>query len=198
MKAAVAKNEAVSKAQFDKRIEKISNDINHLNLSVVLYDKDSNSVTFGGDKTTAPGALHNVQASTIAEGSHDAIDGSQIEKISQDVANIFGGNAEFSEGILFGPLYHLSHISEDGTSKDRPFYDVGSALTGLDENINNVNSRLTHVTNEFTQKIDGVSKDSLLWSNDEQAFIVQHGEGKTNSKIKSLPMETFLLTQWMQ
>ncbi|WP_375646225.1 MULTISPECIES: Vomp family autotransporter [unclassified Bartonella] len=97
-----------------------------------------------------------------------------------------GGNAEFSDGILFGPLYHLSRISEDGVAVSKDHNNVGDALTGLDDNINNVNSRLTHVANEFTQKIEGVSKDSLLWSNDEQAFVAQHGDGKTNSKIKFL------------
>ncbi|WP_273788641.1 Vomp family autotransporter [Bartonella grahamii] len=192
VKAAVNNNDAVNKEQLDKSIEKISNDINLTTAAAVLYDKNANgivnynSVTLGSDKTTAPVALHNVQAGTIAEGSNDAINGSQIEKISRDVAGIFGGDTEFREGILFGPHYHLSQISENGVAVTKDHYDVGSALTGLDDNINNVNSRLTHVANDFTQKIEGVSKDSLLWSNDEQAFVAQHGEGKANSKIKFL------------
>ncbi|WP_375706578.1 Vomp family autotransporter, partial [Bartonella sp. AA126HLJHH] len=191
VKAAVNGNEAVNKAQLDKSIEKISNDINLTSAAAVLYDKENdtvnyNSITLGGDKTTAPVSLHNVKDGKIAEDSHDAINGRQIEKISGDVANILGGNAEFSDGILFGPLYHLSRISEDGVAVSKDHNNVGDALTGLDDNINNVNSRLTHVANEFTQKIEGVSKDSLLWSNDEQAFVAQHGEGRTNSKIKFL------------
>ncbi len=80
----------------------------------------------------------------------------------------------------------MSRISEDGVAVSKDHNNVGDALIGLDDNINNVNSRLTHVANEFTQKIEGVSKDSLLWSNDEQAFVAQHGEGKANSKIKFL------------
>ncbi|WP_375693551.1 Vomp family autotransporter [Bartonella sp. AP11XZML] len=191
VKAAERNDEAVNKAQLDKSIEKISNDINLTNAAAVLYDKEKdtvnyNSITLGGDKTTAPVSLHNVKDGKIAEDSHDAINGRQIEKISGDVANILGGNAEFSDGILFGPLYHLSRISEDGVAVSKDHNNVGDALTGLDDNINNVNSRLTHVANEFTQKIEGVSKDSLLWSNDEQAFVAQHGDGKTNSKIKFL------------
>ncbi len=191
VKTAVNGNEAVNKAQLDKSIEKISNDIKLTSAAAVLYDKENdtvnyNSITLGGDKTTAPVSLHNVKDGKIAEDSHDAINGRQIEKISRDVANILGGNAEFSDGILFGPLYHLSRISEDGVAVSKDHNNVGDALIGLDDNINNVNSRLTHVANEFTQKIEGVSKDSLLWSNDEQAFVAQHGEGKANSKIKFL------------
>ncbi|WP_375657101.1 Vomp family autotransporter [Bartonella sp. CM120XJJH] len=195
VKAAVKDDEAVNKKQLDGEIADITDSIKVIkeaNSFAVLYDKDAdgtinyNSVTLGGDKTTAPVALHNVQAGTIAEGSNDAINGSQINKISTDVAGIFGGDAEFHDGILFGPHYHLSHISEDGVAVTKDHNNVGTALTGLDDNINNVNNRLTHVANEFTQKIEGVSKDSLLWSNDEQAFVAQYGEGKTNSKIKFL------------
>ncbi|WP_273791572.1 Vomp family autotransporter [Bartonella sp. CM31XJBT] len=195
VKAAVNANDAVNKEQLDGRIADISNSINNIeegSAFAVLYDKKAdgavnyNSVSLGGDKTTAPVALHNIKDGMIAQGSHDAINGSQIEKISRDVAVIFGGDAEFSEGILFGPHYHLSQISEDGVAITKDHNNVGDALTGLDDNINNVNSRLTHVANEFTQKIDGVSKDSLLWSNNEQAFVAQHGADKENSKIKFL------------
>ncbi|WP_375707404.1 Vomp family autotransporter, partial [Bartonella sp. AA1HLJMS] len=195
VKEAVKDDEAVNKKQLDGEIADITDSIKVIkeaNNFAVLYDKNAdgtinyNSVTLGGDKTTAPVALHNVKDGMIAQGSHDAINGSQIEKISRDVAVIFGGDAEFSEGILFGPHYHLSQISEDGVAITKDHNNVGDALTGLDDNINNVNSRLTHVANEFTQKIEGVSKDSLLWSNDEQAFVAQHGDGKTNSKIKFL------------
>ncbi|UTO28530.1 Vomp family autotransporter [Bartonella harrusi] len=196
VKAATKNNEAVNKEQLDGEIADITDSINVIkeaNNFSVLYDKKNDnsvnyeSITLGGDKTTAQVALHNVKAGTIAEDSHDAINGSQINKISEDVAAIFGGNAEFKDGILFGPYYHLSQIFEDGTSKNLASYDVGSALTGLDKNINNVNNRLTHVTNEFTQKIDGVSKDSLLWSDQEKAFVALHGEGKKeNSKLTFL------------
>ncbi len=195
VKEAVKDDEAVNKKQLDGEIADITDSIKVIkeaNNFAVLYDKNAdgtinyNSVTLGGDKTRAPVALHNVQAGTIAEGSNDAINGSQINKISRDVAGIFGGDAKFHDGILFGPHYHLSHISEDGAAVTKDHNNVGDALTGLDDNINNVNSRLIHVANEFTQKIEGISKDSLLWSNDEQAFVAQHGEGKTNSKIKFL------------
>ncbi|WP_375659487.1 Vomp family autotransporter [Bartonella sp. MR30HLJHH] len=195
VKEAVKDDEAVNKKQLDGEIADITDSIKVIkeaNSFAILYDKNAdgtinyNSVTLGGDKTTAPVALHNVKDGTIAKGSNDAINGSQIEKISGDVAGIFGGDADFHDGILFGPHYHLSQISEDGVVVTKDHFDVGSALTGLDDNINNVNSRLTHVANEFTQKIEGVSKDSLLWSKEEEAFVAQHGEGKANSKIKFL------------
>ncbi|EJF89433.1 hypothetical protein ME1_00203 [Bartonella vinsonii subsp. arupensis OK-94-513] len=169
-------------------------DIQQASAFAVLYDKNDddsvnyNSITLGGDKTTEPVALLNVKDGRIAEDSHDAINGSQINKISGDIAKSFGGNAAFQDGKFVGPQYNLSTVSADGKVTQKTFEDVGSALTGLDANVKNVNSHLDNVVNEFTQKIDGVSKDSLLWSDDEQAFVALHGPGeeKTNSKIKFL------------
>ncbi|WP_375677668.1 Vomp family autotransporter [Bartonella sp. AP72JLCBS] len=166
--------------------------IQEANAFAVLYDKNAdetvnyNSVTLGGGKSTGPVALLNVKDGKIAKDSHDAINGNQINTISGDIAKFFGGGTVFQDGSFLGPRYNLSTVSADGTVGQKVHTDVGSALTGLDDNVNNVNSRLTHVANEFTQKIEGVSKDSLLWSNDEQAFVAQHGDGKTNSKIKFL------------
>ncbi len=72
----------------------------------------------------------------------------------------------------------------------KTFTDVGSALSGLDANVKNVNTHLTNVTNDFTQQINNITQevkgDALLWSKEEEAFVAQHGEGKTNSKIKFL------------
>ncbi len=195
MKAAVKDDEAVNKEQLDKSIEKISKDINLTTAAAVLYDKENGtvnygSITLGGDKNKEPVALLNVKAGTIAKNSHDAINGSQIEKISGDIANYFGGDASFENGNFKGPQYNLSTVSADGEVVQKTFTDVGSALSGLDANVKNMNTHLTNVTNDFTQQINNITQevkgDALLWSKEEKAFVAQHGEGKTNSKIKFL------------
>ncbi|EJF79377.1 Adhesin yadA precursor [Candidatus Bartonella washoeensis] len=194
VKAAEKGDEAVNKDQLDKSIEKISKDIDFASASAVLYDKNSDgsvnysSVTLGGKENAGPVALLNVKDGKIAENSHDAINGSQINKISGDVAKYFGGGASFENGAFKGPKYNLSVIVEDGQVAKANYYDVGSALTGLDANVKSVNTRITNVANDFSQKIDGLSKDSLLWSEEEQAFVALHGpkDGKTKSKLKFL------------
>ncbi|MCZ2157680.1 Vomp family autotransporter [Bartonella sp. 220] len=197
VKAATKDDEAVNKQQLDGEIADITDRIQVIkeaNKFAVLYDKNGDnsvnykSITLGGDKTKEPVALHNVKDGEITEESGDAINGSQINKISGDIAEFFGGDAAFQDGAFVGPRYNLSTVSEDGSVKQKIFKDVGSALTGLDANVKNVNSHLDHVVNEFTQKIDGVSKDSLLWSEQERAFVALHGPNgeKTNSKIKFL------------
>ncbi|EJF96774.1 hypothetical protein ME9_00439, partial [Bartonella taylorii 8TBB] len=59
--------------------------------------------------------------------------------------------------------------------------DIGSAFTGLNNNIKNVNQRIKEVS-------EGVAQDSLSWSKEDDAFVAKHGENeqKVNSKIKFL------------
>ncbi|WP_375660149.1 MULTISPECIES: Vomp family autotransporter [unclassified Bartonella] len=193
VKAAVKGDEAVNKDQLDKSIEKISKDIDFASAAAVLYDKDEDgnvnygSVTLGGNKSNGPVALHNVKDGSISENSNDAINGSQINKISADIAKFFGGGAKFINGAFEGLKYTLSAIVGGEVGKAN-FYDVGSALTGLDKNVQDVNQRLTNVSNEFNQKIEDFSKDALLWDDDEEAFVARHEKDgqKTKSKLKYL------------
>ncbi|WP_305883487.1 Vomp family autotransporter [Bartonella sp. B1098] len=166
----------------------ITNQITHLqseDSAVVHYDKQKDdtinyaSVTFGG-KDQTPTTLHNVADGIISDKSHDAITGGQIYKIGEDIAKFLGGKAAINNGAFIGPTYQLSEVSEAGQVTDKSFNDVGSAFSGLDTNIKNVNDRIKEVS-------EGVAQDSLNWSNSEGAFVAQHGgEEKTNSKIKFL------------
>lgn len=193
VQAAENGDEAVNKDQLDKSIEKISKDIDTVTAAAVLYDKNDDggvnygSVTLGGDKNNGPVALHNVKDGSISQDSKDAINGSQINKISADIAKFFGGGAKFVDGAFKGLKYTLSAIV-DGQVGKANFYDVGSALTGLDKNVQDVNQRLTKVSNEFNQTIEGISKDALLWDDEEGAFVARHEKDgqKTNSKLKYL------------
>ncbi|WP_317992715.1 Vomp family autotransporter [Bartonella gliris] len=197
VKAAKNDDEAVNKKQLDGTIADITDSINvvkEANNFAVLYDKKNDntvnykSITLGDKKNPEPVALHNVADGKIVKDSHDAINGSQINKIAGDIANFFGGGTEFKDGAFAGPRYNLSTVSADGNVVQKTIENVGSALTELDANVKNVNSHLTYVADNFTQKIDSVSKDSLLWSNNEQAFVALHGpkDGKTESKLTFL------------
>ncbi|UNF48784.1 Vomp family autotransporter [Bartonella krasnovii] len=193
VKAAEKGDEAVNKDQLDKSIKDITKNIETVTAAAVLYDKNEDgsvnygSVTLGGNKNNGPVALHNVKDGRISENSHDAINGSQINKISADIAKFFGGGAKFVNGAFKGLKYTLSAIV-DGQIGKANFYDVGSALTGLDKNVQDVNKRLTNVSNKFNQKIEGISKDALLWSEEDEAFVARHEKNgkKTNSKLKYL------------
>ncbi|MDD9331043.1 MAG: adhesin, partial [Bartonella sp.] len=136
VKAAEHDNEAVNKGQLDESLKDLSNSLQSDESAVVHYDKkgdDNNtinyeSVTFGKGKDSAPVALHNVADGQISKGSHDAINGSQINTISGDVARFLGGGAAFSDGAFTGPSYKISQVDADGNVKQDEFTDVGSAF----------------------------------------------------------------------
>ncbi|EJF98428.1 hypothetical protein MEI_00577, partial [Bartonella vinsonii subsp. arupensis Pm136co] len=189
VKAAENDNEAVNKAQLEKGLKDLSTSLQSDESAVVHYDKNTDengtinyaSVTFGKGKDSAAVGLHNVADGAISEGSHDVVNGGQINKISQDVAKFLGGEASFKDGVLTEPTYKLSKISPDGKEEDKSFKNVGSAFEGLDENIKNVNQRIKEVS-------QGVAQDSLSWDKEALAFVAKHGEegNKANSKITSL------------
>ncbi|MCZ2159219.1 hypothetical protein NPX99_08215, partial [Bartonella sp. 220] len=124
----------------------------------------------------------------ISEESTEAITGRQIYSLNQTLAAYLGGDAAFKadqglfhdEEVWIAPTYTLSHIAEDGTVGTASYNDVGSALSGLDINVKNVNTHLTKAINDFNKKFDDISQgangDSLNWSKTANAFVATHGE----------------------
>ncbi|MDM9986555.1 Vomp family autotransporter [Bartonella henselae] len=181
-------NDAVNVSQLNEVKNQIAGN------SLVKWDEEKQLITVGKDKDGTKINIANINnqnrvVSGVADGglgedSKDAINGSQINKISGDVAKYFGGDAAFANGAFVGPRYNLSTVSADGTVKQKTFEDVGSALTGLDANVKNVNKHIQYVGNKF----DKFSQDALLWDDGKQAFVARHEKDgrKTESKITSL------------
>ncbi len=141
VKAAERNDESVNKAQLDKSIEKISNDINLTSAAAVLYDKENGtvnygSVTLGGMDNQAHVALHNVKDGIIAQVSHDAINGNQINEISGDIANYFCGGAGYNNGEWTAPTFKITQFKADGSSaKKKDYHNVASAFDGVSESM---------------------------------------------------------------
>ncbi|WP_074380997.1 Vomp family autotransporter [Bartonella doshiae] len=165
--AGTANTDAVNKAQLDNAVTDINNNINNsvinqMDKFAVLYDKNGddsvnyNSVTLGGGKTNGQVALRNIKDGDISEESHDAINGSQINTISQKVAEFFGGGTKFENGVFRKPRYQITTIDENSQEIEHQEYnDVGSALSGLDMNIRHVNNHLIHAINDVADYFGG-------------------------------------------
>ncbi|WP_187147395.1 YadA-like family protein [Bartonella grahamii] len=201
-------NEAVNKAQLDKNVDALTNEINDVRSVAVFYDEEEdteevstltrsapkakqNNVTFG-DPSKGQVGLHNVGIGKIAKDSHDAINGSQLFETNDKVAIYLGGGSAFKEGSLTAPIYKISNITDNGTVTTSSYNDVGSAFAGLDASVKNVNTHLTNEVKNFTDKLTNITQavqgDALLWNESAKAFVAKHGEkeSKTNSKITSL------------
>ncbi|WP_375646998.1 Vomp family autotransporter [Bartonella sp. CR84HXZ] len=133
-------------------ITDIYNQINNVTgNSLVKWDENEKLITIGKEKggtkinitgTDGVRTIAGVKNGKISEDSTEAINGSQINKISGDIAKFFGGNASFENGVFRKPRYNLTTINENGQVKQQEHNDVGSALSGLDTNIRNVNHHL--------------------------------------------------------
>ncbi|WP_409361442.1 Vomp family autotransporter [Bartonella heixiaziensis] len=187
-------NEAVNKAQLDKNIDALTNEIEEVRSVAVFYDEEEDTeevstltrtapkakqsnVTFG-DPKTGPVGLHNVGTGKIAKDSHDAINGSQLFETNDKVATYLGGGSAFKEGSLTAPTYKISNITDNGTVTTSSYNDVGSAFAGLDASVKNVNTHLTNEVKNFTDKVTNITQkfkgDALLWSDTAHAFVAQH------------------------
>ncbi|WP_375626613.1 Vomp family autotransporter [Bartonella sp. MU37NMGALS] len=181
-------------AAVDSSITDIYSQINNATEnSLVKWDEDQKLITIGKEKggikidiagTEGERTIAGVKNGKISENSTEAINGSQINQISGDIAEFFGGGTEFNNGVFSGPRYNLSTVSTDGNVVQKTFDNVGEALEGIDVNIKNVNKHIQYIDNKF----DKFSQDALLWDDGKQAFAARHGKDgrKTDSKITDL------------
>ncbi|WP_455478681.1 Vomp family autotransporter [Bartonella sp. B10] len=193
VKAAKNNDEAVNKEQLDEEIANITEiitDIQGVNAFAVLYDKkaggvvDYESVTLGLNNHVQPVALHNVKDGMIEARSNDAINGGQMHAIFQDVAQYFGGGAEFRQGKFFNPQYNVTSISTDGTMVPKIINNVSDSLVTLDLSVKSVYSYAKYVNDNLTDKIDHLSNNALLWNEDSGAFVALHGTREERKKSK--------------
>ncbi|UNF52160.1 Vomp family autotransporter [Bartonella krasnovii] len=140
------------------------------------------------------GAKTNSKITSLANGSitkdsTDAVTGGQLYSMNNTLASYFGGGAKYENDQWTAPSFTLKMFGEDGKEGESQSYNnVGSAFAGIDTNFSNVNKHLNTVVNDFNEKLDNINKeikgDSLLWSNEHDAFVATHGE--KDSKIKFL------------
>ncbi|WP_316666201.1 YadA-like family protein [Ralstonia psammae] len=94
--------------------------------SVVTYDDASKeSATLGGANGTK---LTNLTDGSIADGSKDAVTGSQLNASYQRVAGALGGGASLTNGVWTAPSYHFIGGQQ--------YNNVGDALANLDTRVN--------------------------------------------------------------
>ncbi|MDD9331039.1 MAG: hypothetical protein PV353_12040, partial [Bartonella sp.] len=133
------------------------------------------------NKDNAKRKISGLAPGNLSVNSSDAVNGSQLYSMNDKIATYFGGGSSFN-GTFTGPTYKLSQIAVDGTVKRAQFSDVGSAFTGLDTNVKNVNTHLTNEVKKFDQKITNITEkiqgDALLWSDKDHAFVATHGNIK--------------------
>ncbi|QOH39706.1 beta strand repeat-containing protein [Burkholderia cepacia] len=112
----------------------------------VAYDSTTrDTVTLKGANGTT---ITNVKAGAVTATSTDAINGAQLYKTAQSVADSLGGGSTVgADGKVTNPTYSLADPTD--TSKSKSYDNVGDALSNLDgrtttntENITVINKKL--------------------------------------------------------
>ncbi|KVH69034.1 hypothetical protein WJ42_03480 [Burkholderia cepacia] len=112
--------------------------------NAVAYDDDAKAtVTLAGKKGTVIG---NVAGGSLAVDSTEAVNGGQLNIVTQSIADSLGGGAKFDPvtGKIAAPKYELTEL--DGSKST--FGNVGDAFQHLDD-----------LTSENVKQIEGLYKD---------------------------------------
>nr|Q5MWV9.2 RecName: Full=Autotransporter adhesin BadA; AltName: Full=Bartonella adhesin A; Short=BadA; AltName: Full=Non-fimbrial adhesin A; AltName: Full=Type 5 secretion system autotransporter BadA; AltName: Full=Type IV pilus; Flags: Precursor [Bartonella henselae]AAT69970.2 adhesin A [Bartonella henselae] len=157
-------------ASFTNVKNEITKQINHLqsdDSAVVHYDKNKDetgginyaSVTLGKGKDSAAVTLHNVADGSISKDSRDAINGSQIYSLNEQLATYFGGGAKYENGQWTAPIFKVKTVKEDGEEEEKTYQNVAEALTGVGTSFTNIKSE---ITKQIANEISSVTGDSLV------------------------------------
>ncbi|WP_273721677.1 MULTISPECIES: Vomp family autotransporter [unclassified Bartonella] len=177
--------------------------------SFVKQDGKTKYITIGketdGDKiditnkNNGTRTLTGLKSASLSEVSNEAVTGSQLFTTNKNVttlsdnfktaatnmAKYFGGNAKYENGTWIDPTFTIKTVNADGEEKEESYSNVAEALSGVGTSFTNIQNK---ITNDITKEVNKTKGDALLWNNEKEAFVAQHGEGetKTNSKISFL------------
>ncbi|UNF55515.1 Vomp family autotransporter [Bartonella krasnovii] len=127
-------------------------------------------------------------AGDVGQASTDAVNGSQLYALGNDVSKSLGGKASYEDGKWVAPTFHFKGFNENGDITDTSYNDVSSAFTGVGNSFKKVKDQFANIKDEIGKEISTVQSDALLWNGTKGAFVAEHGKegSKTNSKITSL------------
>ncbi|EOT8834015.1 YadA-like family protein [Escherichia fergusonii] len=107
--------------------------------------------------TEATSKITNILDGTVTATSSDAINGSQLYDLSNNIASYFGGNASVNtDGVFTGPTYKIGETN---------YYNVGDALAAINSS--------------FSTSLG----DALLWDATAGKFSAKHGTNGDASVI---------------
>ncbi|WP_273789899.1 Vomp family autotransporter, partial [Bartonella sp. ML70XJBT] len=194
-------NEAVNKGQLDTSIKDVNNEITnkyneltqnitHITQQVkgdaLLWSESDNAFVAQHGEEKAKSKLKYLLNGDITAESTDAVNGSQLYSMSNNLAAYLSDGAGYDEnGEWKAPTFTLKTVNEDGTAGEESYDTVEKALSAVGTSFTNIQNK---ITNEVSKEINKTKSDALLWSESDGAFVAQHGEGdkKAESKIMHL------------
>lgn len=164
-------------------------------LSVQYDDAGRKTLTLAGAGGTR---VANVAAGSVAAGSTDAVNGSQLHATNQAVgqvdqrvdrlagsvaAHLGGGAVANADGSVGAPSYAIAGIDAGGNRTSRTYDTVGSALSGLGDSLANVNDRVDAIAaaNDRAVSYDGAAKDRVTLAGVSGTKVTNLADGELSA-----------------
>ncbi|UTO28536.1 Vomp family autotransporter [Bartonella harrusi] len=140
-------------------------------------DKKAFVAEHGEGKERANSKITSLSNGTIAAGSTDAVNGSQLFETNKNVTTYLGGGAGYANGEWHKPDFKVNIVKEDGSAvEEKSYQTVAEAFAG-------VGSSFTNIHKELKTEINKVVGDSLVKQN-EETHVISIGGEKSGTEVK--------------
>ncbi|WP_455475851.1 Vomp family autotransporter [Bartonella sp. B17] len=139
---------------------------------IVAYDADAGTITIGKDiggttisivnADSASRKITGVANGILTKASTDAVNGSQLYFMSNQIATYLGGGAEYN-GKWIAPNFIISHFDADGSFGNAKYENVADAFNAINESMLNINNRIN-------EGIGGSGSSGFPWIENEGAY----------------------------
>ncbi len=147
-------------------------------------DKDHAFVaTHGTEDDKKNSKITSLANGLVAEGSTDAINGSQLYSMNTTLASYFGGGAKYENGQWIAPNFKVYTVSEDGSKVEEQSYDdVAKAFASVGSSFSNLHNEVTNAVTNINNQINQVVSDSLV-KQDDVTKVIKIGAEKEGTEI---------------
>ncbi|WP_212111016.1 Vomp family autotransporter [Bartonella queenslandensis] len=159
----------------NKRIKEVSEGISDDSL---LWDKNKEAYValHGEGETRENSKITNLKDGDITANSSDAVNGSQLYSLNEQLATYFGGGAGYDkQGNWQAPNFKIKQFGEDGASEEKSYSNISDALSGIGNSFTNIQNKITH-------EISKIESENLV-KQDEKTKRITIGGEKDGSEL---------------
>ncbi|WP_375692505.1 YadA-like family protein [Bartonella sp. AP4SXKL] len=129
--------------------------------------------------------LFDIAAGEISETSTDAITGSQLYSINNQIATYFGGGSGYKGGNWSAPTFTVKAFDKDGNEIDKEYTNVADAFAGVNSALAGLNHQVVDMKNGL-----GIGETEGKPQNGDPSDVISKGFPFMRSArfLRSLPL----------
>ncbi|WP_144062917.1 Vomp family autotransporter [Bartonella birtlesii] len=159
----------------NKRIKEVSQSVSGDSL---LWDKNKEAFValHGEGEIRTNSKITYLKDGDITVNSSDAVNGSQLYSLNEQLAIYFGGGAGYDkQGNWQAPNFKIKQFDENGGSEEKNYSNISDALSGVGNSFTNIQNKITH-------EISKIEIENLIKQEEKTRRITIGGE-KDGSEI---------------